>query len=666
MKSKMFTLFWMVLVSLFVTCSAGNALAGDNDAAKNDNETVLKKEVRLLLIEGRSLYLEGKYDQAIDKFQKVIELKPNHLGARVAIQTVLDERERLIQIERDAAVEERMLETEKSMHVKHKPNLDENANNNNRDSIEHQKSERRLELEEKLQKRIPEINFTNAHLRDVIQYLHSVGDVNIILDEGIFESTEEQLPEIPVSIDVESERRADNYYNESDNDDDDSIPLGEPQYGPSSDRVTISLRDIPLIEALKYILRTKKLRYRVDDYAVWISRDIIAPEMMTKSYKLLGGKCAINKLTFDKPGDESPTPGARIQEVMNIKDFIKETIPFPPGSKIFLDERSNTLVVTNTKENHDMIAELVENLSIPPIQVEIETRFVEIAQYDAEELGLELFLSSADGIDANNHLRVETNAHNSTYGRYNTSQLEGFTTGLRFLTETINNRTNPAGNILAINGILGESDLRMVLHALNQRQNVDILNCPKVTTLNGHQAEIKVVTEFWYPQEFEVIPSILDGSGNEIVPAAVEASDFTRRDIGCLLTVTPDVGSDHKTITLTIVPEVSRFVDWIDFGIQDAPQLVPIFASDNVATSVVLKDSETVILGGTVRDRKIKTEDKIPLLGDIPYIGRAFRSKNETDDKINLLILVTARIITPNGESLQVELRAARSQTEKQ
>ncbi|RJP56701.1 MAG: hypothetical protein C4541_11890 [Candidatus Auribacter fodinae] len=665
-KSKMWLVAGLCLIML-TSLNMFSKVALSDEQPTPAEEVELKKNVRMLLVEGRRLFLEGHYDAAIEKFRQVTDIKPNHLGARIAIQTVQDEKDRLADLERENAVEDRMLNHEKSMHPERKPFIDEDEMEASDKQLEDQTSVKRLEMESKLQKRIPEINFTNAHLRDVIQYLHTVGDVNIILDEGIFESYEQELPDIPVSIDVNGEqqqRYADTYYNEPENDDQETIPLGEPEYGASSDRVTISLRDIPLIEALKYILRTKKLRYRVDDYAVWISRDVLAPEMLTRSYQLLGGKCAINKLTFDKPSDGTPAAGARIQEIMNIKDFIRETIPFPPGSKMYLDERSNTLVVSNTKENHDMIAELVEKLSVPPVQVEIETRFVEIAQYDAEELGLELFIASPDGINVNSKVLVESNAHDGTFGRFTDPQLEGFTTGLRFLSETINNRTNPAGNILAISGILGERDLRMVLHALNQRQNVDILNCPKVTTLNGHQAEIKVVTEFWYPQEFEVIPAVLDGTGTEIVPAAVEASDFTRRDVGCLLTVTPDVGGDHKTITLTIVPEVSRFITWIDYGIEDAPQLVPIFSSDNVATSVILKDSETVVLGGTVRTEKVKTEDKIPFLGDIPYIGRAFRSNTETDDKINLLIFVTARVITPNGEPLQQEIRAARSQAE--
>ncbi len=636
----------------------------------------LKQQLRTLMVEGRQFYLEGKFDEAIEKFHQVTDLKPNHLGARIAIKTILDEMDHLAALERENAISERMLDTEKMIHVQRRHPLTEIVDNPNENAQEGQKSASRLELERKLQKRIPEINFTNAHLRDVVQYLHTVGEVNIIMDEDVFGlEAETTPPAIPESIDVgsnqqQSEQQDDYYSNLEDEVNQEAVEQAEEIPANASDRVTISLRDIPLIDALKYILRTKQLRYRIDDYAVWISRDVSAPELITKSYKLLGGKGAINKLTFEKPSDEGPASGAKVEEVLNIKDVIQEIVPFPAGSKMYLDSRTNTLVVTNTKENHDTIGNLIEKLSVPAVQVEIETRFVEIAQFDAEELGLEFFIGGTGANVGDGDIQLNANASHGTYGQDTTAALQGFTSGLRFLTETINGSPAPRGNILAIGGILGETDMRMVLHALNQRQNVDILTCPKVTTLNGHQAEIKSVREFLYPEEFEVIPPVIENNTVR-APAAVEASSFTRRDVGVILTVTPDVGGDRKTINLTLVPEVSRFVTWLDYGADigladgtettHAPQLQPLFSSDHVATSVVVNDGDTIVLGGTISTQRTRRTDKIPFLGDIPFVGRAFRVESETDNKTNLLIFVTARLITPNGNALEDELRAAKA-----
>ena len=624
-----------------------------------------KRKVRILLVEGRQEYIEGNFDEAIEKFHQVTDIKPNHLGARIAIKTILDEMDRHAALERKNEVSQRMLITEKELHEKRKKVIKSIIERHNNEAMESQKSPSRLALEKKLQTIIPEINFTNAHLRDVIHYLHTVGDVNIIMDDDLFETSIAEMPQLPEDIDVTSgnEDEINIYDSETETDIPQDSQQEIQQPADMSDRVTISLRNIPLIDALKYILRTKKIRYRIDDYAVWISKDVSAPDLITKSYKLLGGKGAINKLTFEKPSDEGPSPGARVEEIMNIKDVINEVVMFPSGGKMYLDERTNTLVVTNTKENHDIIGDLIEQLSVPAVQVEIETRFVEIAQFDAEELGLELFLA-ADTMTLGDYA-INGNASHGTFGQDTTAALEGFTTGLRFLTETIGGAQAPQGNILSIGGILGERDMRMILHALNQRQNVDILTCPKVTTLNGHQAEIKSITEFLYPQEFEVTPPVLDSGGVVLAEAVVQASDFTRRDIGVVLTVTPDVGNDNKTINLTLVPEVSRFDSWLDYGTDvegtHVPQLQPLFSSDYVATSVVLHDSDTIVLGGTISTRRTRREDKIPLLGDIPFVGRAFRSESETDNKVNLLIFVTARVITPSGIPLEEEQQQAQA-----
>jgi len=650
---------------------------------KQDKE--IKKKIRELLFEGRGLFLDGKYDEAIAKFRKVQEIKPNHLGAIIAIQTVMDEKTRLANLDRENVVEKRMIETENIIHEKKKDTIEKIIEKYKDRQQERQKTARRIEIEKKLGKIIPEINFTNAHLRDVIQYLHNVGDVNIIIDENVFGyanvPVSETPAEIPPEINVSENYKEIIEENENTGDNVEQIRTSAvvQEENAVSDKVTISLRNIPLIDALKYILRTKKLRYRIDDYAVWISKDISAPELITRTYKLLSGRLSINKLTFDKPQtDGEPAPGAKVEEVMNIKDMVQEIVPFPPESKIYLDERTNTLVVTNTKENLDLVAELVEKLSVPPVQIEIESKFVEIAQDDADELGLEFFMSEDAGESVRGKsLKIESDTTDANFGQQfpggnvGKAGKEGITSGLRFLTETINNNTVPRGNILAIGGILDESQFKMVLHALSQRKNTDLMNSPKVTTLNGHQAEIKLVTEFWYPQEFEVIPPVLsttllnpDGTPKEVAPAAVQAGDFIRRDVGVLLNVTPDVGANRKTINLTIIPEVSKFVTWIDFGVENAPQLVPVFSSDNVATSVVVNDGDTIVLGGTVRIEKTKQHDKIPFIGDIPYIGRAFRSETEEDKKINLLIFVTARIITPGGNTLKEEMKTISSEVE--
>jgi general secretion pathway protein D len=109
-----------------------------------------------------------------------------------------------------------------------------------------------------------------------------------------------------------------------------------------------------------------------------------------------------------------------------------------------------------------------------------------------------------------------------------------------------------------------------------------------------------------------------------------------------------------------MVPEVAELVDWIQYGssitvqgqnfVFNIPQ--PIFSSRNATTSIVIWDGQTVVLGGLIREELVTMRDKIPFLGDIPILGRLFRSEGQQSRKTNLLIFVTARLVDPAGNPI--------------
>jgi general secretion pathway protein D len=121
--------------------------------------------------------------------------------------------------------------------------------------------------------------------------------------------------------------------------------------------------------------------------------------------------------------------------------------------------------------------------------------------------------------------------------------------------------------------------------------------------------------------------------------------------------VTPTVGADGYTINLTLIPQVTDFLGFINYGNtiisgnisvpNDIKQ--PLFSTRDLMTSVEIWDGQTVVLGGLIREDLQKIDDKIPFLGDIPALGRLFRSKVTQRTKRNLLIFVTARLIDPAG-----------------
>jgi general secretion pathway protein D len=145
-----------------------------------------------------------------------------------------------------------------------------------------------------------------------------------------------------------------------------------------------------------------------------------------------------------------------------------------------------------------------------------------------------------------------------------------------------------------------------------------------------------------------------------------------------LLNVTPQVGPDGYTINLTLIPEVSDFEGFIDYGSRSGlgddaaannnaggqiyisfPYPQPIFNTRRVTTSVIIWDGQTVVIGGLIREDAMKIKDKIPFLGDIPLLGKLFRSELENNIKRNLLVFVTAKLINPAGELIHKTAAAA-------
>ena len=222
-------------------------------------------------------------------------------------------------------------------------------------------------------------------------------------------------------------------------------------------------------------------------------------------------------------------------------------------------------------------------------------------------------------------------------------------------------------NVATIKGILTKPQFELVIKALSQKKSADLLSAPKVTTISGAQAQIRVAQEFIYPTTFTA-PTAVSSAGN-VGASSVAAtpsipSAFASRAVGVVLNVTPTVGADGYTVSLTLIPQVTDFLGFINYGSSIAlsagnnvitvPNDIkqPLFSTRDVITSVVVWDGQTVVLGGLIREDVQKIDDKIPFLGDIPIAGRLFRSKTTVRSKRNLLIFVTARLIDPAGNPI--------------
>ena len=407
--------------------------------------------------------------------------------------------------------------------------------------------------------------------------------------------------------------------------------------------------------------------------------------------------------TIDRTGAGSGPLTTR----QDAKTFLESNgVTFPPGASAVYLASTSKLVVRNTQANIDLVQTLVGEVVQVPKQVEIESKFIDINQTNLKELGFDWTLGqfnlgrSSERVFAGGG--TSGGSTNRTFGDVNNAFPFGNTTGA----VTSGNRTGTFGisanaidalllgttggmaaapGIFSVAGVFTDPQFQVLIRALNQQKGVDLLSAPRVTAKSGQKATIEIIREFIYPTQFQPpqIPQTVGGSvGGSVFTGGASTSApsfpvtpttptaFEKRNTGVTLEVDPVIGPDNFTIDLTLQPQVVDFDGFINYGspIQTTSTNVlgiaqtnvltanvinqPIFSVRKVSTSVSIYDGSTVVLGGLVREDIQKVNDKVPILGDVPVVGRLFRSKIDQNIKRNLIIFVTARLIDPAGQPL--------------
>ena len=412
-------------------------------------------------------------------------------------------------------------------------------------------------------------------------------------------------------------------------------------------QVSARFTQTPVDEVIKYITKSLGLVYRIDKEIVWLAHpeEIGVEPLETRIYYLTKGGGLFTEFSPIATIAGSTETGlggssAQITKVLTIEDTLKEVIPWPADAKIVYDKRINALIVRNSPQNLQMLEDIIYNLDITPYQILIEARFLEVDVTDTKELGLEWKFANED-------VAVQSKGGAFKHGLAQNS-------GVDF--SSFAAATAAQGLNLTYKGLLTTPQFEAVLHALEGTTKVKTLSCPRITTLNNQLASIKVVDEWIYPTryEYEIVQADKNGDGDfsdaDETTYMNVPKDFLRRDVGILLKVIPSVGSDKKTITLSLIPEVSEAAAGA-FSYAGEVSL-PKFTSRNLSTTVVVNSGDTVVLGGLIKESRTKTVTKVPILGNIPLLGAFFKKDTDSIQRKNLLIFVTAKILSPSGEEL--------------
>lgn len=245
---------------------------------------------------------------------------------------------------------------------------------------------------------------------------------------------------------------------------------------------------------------------------------------------------------------------------------------------------------------------------------------------------------------------------------------------------------NVAPGIMSLTGLFTDGEVQVMMRGLAQKKGADLMTAPSVTAKSGQKATIEIIREFIYPTEYEPpqlpnsvgqgagnnggIPGIGGGGGGSFPVTPATPTAFSTRNTGVTLEIEPTIAENDFVIDLRFVPEIVEFEGFINYGspilspstdalgnsvtsvVTENRIEMPVFSSRRVNTALTIYDGYTVAVGGLMGESVQNVEDKVPILGDIPIIGRLFQSKAENHIKSNLIIFVTAQIIDATGRPL--------------
>jgi type IV pilus assembly protein PilQ len=385
--------------------------------------------------------------------------------------------------------------------------------------------------------------------------------------------------------------------------------------------VTLRLKDVPWDQALDIILQTRGLDMRKSGNVIWIApRD----ELATREKLALEARQQIADL------EPTRTEGFQLnyQKAQDVQAFLStgaQRILSKRGSAA-VDARTNTVFVHDTPSRLDEVRRLVQQIDVPVRQVMIESRIVEAADTFARNLGVRFGYTE----DARTGNTRWWNTVGSQVGAQlnNNGQALGIVQGTPTLVPDAMNVNLPAQNIGGATPglfslILFKNDfsrlLSLELSALQADGKGKIISSPRVITADKNEATIEQGTEIPYQQS---------------TSSGATAVQFKKATLS--LKVKPQITPDDNVIMTLKVNKDS--VGQITAG-------GPAIDTKQVSTEVLVENGGTVVIGGIYTQEERSTTNKIPVLGDLPYVGFLFKNNIRSDDRRELLIFITPRIL---------------------
>jgi len=296
--------------------------------------------------------------------------------------------------------------------------------------------------------------------------------------------------------------------------------------------------------------------------------------------------------------------------------------------KVLYGNEPNSIVVIDYPENIQRVSEYLDVLDVPPQQVLIEARVVEVRLQKEHALGVNWKAFADKGYMPMGRFKVGSSA---------LGQQPGLLEQRIDYKPTNYPPTGSTGAETPFTLAIFDDNINIVLKTLANSLDTNVLSAPRVTTVNNREAEIKIIQSYPWAEP----SSTTSDSGSTTVSWTIHFEE-----IGIVLKVTPTINEDGR-ITMELKPEVSEKTGDLPITASSITYNVPIIDKRTANTKVIIGNGQTLIIGGLIKDKTIKGETKVPLLGDIPGLGYLFKSKKDVKEKTELLIFVSPTVITP-------------------
>lgn len=662
-----------------------------NNPALTPEHTAKVDRVRRLLYEAQGFYDLGQFDRAYITYEDILRIDPHNATARRGMEQVNRAKSGYAQASHDQARSKMLTDVAAQWEtpVYREDELPAVG------GLVGGGPTLRVTIEEKLNSiMVPELRLSGASLSEAVDFLRVLSARE---DKG---SLDEKQKGVPIVVQLGDENH----------------PTVQKI---RSARINLILENVPLREVFRRVTEATGTTFRVDDFAVVLNAaGFDDPTLIRREFRvppdfLTTG--AVNQRDADNdPFADAPAGGGLVAKALTAKERLQSyDVSFPDGAMASYNKANSTLTVLNTAANIRLVEAIVAELAkTEPVIVKIKTAILDCSQDNLEDLGFDLMagqiyvgsngvlsggttgsgtqindmingnpvtagnrsgqlVSGSEGLDALLNRQPPESASGVVANNGNGTSVSD----IRLPSERTDTGTRAPG-ILSLRAIIDDSVFELLMRGISQKKGVDLMVRPEVVTRPGQNATVESVTEFPYPEDFEPpqLPNAVGGGGAAVTPST--PTNFTYRNLGVTLEVLPQVGPNREIIELSVIPTVTDFEGFINYGtpisgatnnttinladgtvgsssifgeLTENAILKPLFRTTRGNTTVRVVDGQTIVIGGLVEEIRKEISDKVPILGDIPLIGRVFKQDSVSVEKRSILIFVTVELTDPAG-----------------